>query len=104
LLLLDTAPGNAGNYSGKLYEYIAANRPILGIVPPGGVAQALIESTRTGLVVGSELERIAAAILDLFRAWQAGFPDFHPDWGEIEQYSRRSLTARLAKEFDRLVG
>jgi glycosyltransferase involved in cell wall biosynthesis len=104
LLLLDTAPENAGNYSGKLYEYIAANRPILGIVPPGGVAQALIESTRTGLAVDNDPEQIAAAILRLYRDWQAGFPDFHPDWGEIEQYSRRRLTARLAKEFDRLVG
>ena len=103
LLLLDPSPENAGNYSGKLYEYIAANRPVLGIVPPGGVAQALIESTRTGLAVGGDPEQIAAAILSLKRAWQAGFPDFAPDWGEIQQYSRRRLTARLAQEFDSLV-
>lgn len=104
LLLLDTAPQNIGNYSGKLYEYMATNRPVLGIVPPGGVAQVLIESTRTGLAVGNEPEQIAAALLRLYKAWQAGFPDFEPDWGEIQQYSRRNLTARLAQEFDSLVG
>jgi glycosyltransferase involved in cell wall biosynthesis len=102
LLLLDTAPENAGNYSGKIYEYIAANRPILGIVPPGGVAQGLIESTRTGLAVGGDPEQIAVAILRLYRAWQADFPDFEPNWSEIQQYSRRNLTARLAQEFNRI--
>ena len=103
LLLLDTAPENAGNYSGKIYEYIAANRPVLGIVPPGGVAQKLIESTRTGLAVTNDPEQIAAAILRLYRDWQAGFSEFEPDWSEIRKYSRRNLTARLAEEFNGLV-
>ena len=103
LLLLDTAPENVGNYSGKIYEYIAANRPVLGIVPPGGVAQKLIESTRTGLAVTNDPEQIAAAIMRLYRDWQAGFSEFEPDWSEIRKYSRRNLTARLAEEINGLL-
>jgi glycosyltransferase involved in cell wall biosynthesis len=102
LLILATTHDNIGNYSGKLFEYLAANRPILAIAPRQGVAQQLIEKTRTGIVVSEEPAEIAWAIETLYRQWKANYPDWKPAWEIIQQYNRRSLTARLASEFDGL--
>jgi hypothetical protein len=42
LLLVPDAGGRGkGVLSGKVYEYIAAGRPILAVVPPDGAAAAL---------------------------------------------------------------
>ena len=40
--------------SGKVYEYLAAGRPILAAVPPGGVAADLIRRTGSGEVVDGD--------------------------------------------------
>ncbi len=100
LLLLDTSPENIGNYSGKLFEYMASNRPILGIVPENGVAQQLIQRSGTGMTVTGGDADIEKAIMQLFRAWQDGFPEWQPNWDIIQQYTRKNLTARLADEFN----
>ena len=102
ILLLDTSPKNIGNHSGKLFEYMASNRPILGIVPKGGAAQHLIEETRTGISVGDDVEEIAEAINKLYEQWKRKQFIWNPDWNVIRQYTRRKLTQRLAAEFERL--
>jgi glycosyltransferase involved in cell wall biosynthesis len=103
LLILSTDPRNAGTPSGKIYEYIASNRPILAIVPKGGVAEELIKETRTGITVEGNVESIANGLEQLYGQWQAGFPQWSPNWDAIRQYTRRNLTAKLAAEFDKLV-
>jgi glycosyltransferase involved in cell wall biosynthesis len=104
LLILAASPDNLGNHSGKLFEYLASNRPILGIVPPGGVAESLIEETRTGIAVDGDVDAIVNAIELLYNQWRAGNPNWNPQWDIIRRYSRRNLTACLAAEFDRMVG
>lgn len=99
LLLLATTPENIGNLSGKIYEYLAANRPILGVVPSSGAAQALIEETRTGITVADDVEAIAESIEKLFRCWQLQQSKWEPNWNAIQQYTRKRLTERLATEF-----
>ena len=102
ILILDVCPENIGNYSGKIYEYLASNRPILGIVPPGGVAQALIHETRTGITVDDNPVTIANAITELYSAWKNQQWDWHPDWSVIRLYTRRRLTEQLASQFEQL--
>jgi len=103
LLVLATSQNDAGTTSGKIYEYMASNRPILAIVPKNGVAQKLIEATRTGTAVDGDVDAIAQAIEQLYRQWQQGFPDWNPNWEVIKQYTRRNLTAKLAAVFDEMV-
>src|SRR6266498_2701246 len=51
LLLIPEARGRGhGVLSGKVFEYLAAERPILAAVPPEGAAAELIRDTGTGLV------------------------------------------------------
>src|SRR5262245_18040572 len=52
LLLIASEAGGRGTgvIPGKLFEYLAAERPILAAVPEGGAAARLIEETGAGLV------------------------------------------------------
>lgn len=55
LLLIPDADGRgSGILSGKVFEYIAAERPILGLVPPEGAAARLLRGTGSGVVVDPE--------------------------------------------------
>jgi glycosyltransferase involved in cell wall biosynthesis len=55
LLLVPDADGRGkGVLSGKVFEYLAAGRPILAVVPPDGAAAELIRETRAGMVVAPD--------------------------------------------------
>ncbi|MGI9659628.1 MAG: glycosyltransferase family 4 protein [Gaiellaceae bacterium] len=55
LLLIPHAGGRGrGVLSGKVFEYLAAERPILALVPPAGEAARLIETSGAGEVVDPE--------------------------------------------------
>jgi len=55
LLLVPDAGGRGkGVLSGKVFEYLAAGRPILAAVPPDGAAAALIKETGAGVVVAPD--------------------------------------------------
>jgi len=103
LLILSPTRDNIGNHSGKIFEYIAANRPILAVVPPGGVAEELICATRTGHPVGGDSTAIARAIETLYFQWKDSTTEWNPNWEVIRQYTRVRITRRLAHEFDIMV-
>src|SRR4051812_10560326 len=55
LLLIPEAGGRGrGVLSGKVFEYLAAERPILAVVPPDGAAAGLIRETGAGVIVAPE--------------------------------------------------
>ena len=55
LLLVPDAGGRGkGVLSGKVFEYLAAGRPILAVVPPDGAAAELIRETGSGVVVAPD--------------------------------------------------
>jgi len=75
LLLLIPESGGRGRgvVTGKIYEYLAAERPILAVVPPDGAAAELVRDTGAGVVVASDdVDAIREALLDLHRRWRAG--------------------------------
>ena len=61
LLLLWNDPRERGVYTGKLFEYLGARRPILAIGPEDNVAAALIRERQAGLV-SSDPAEIAAQL------------------------------------------
>src|SRR5207248_4490149 len=67
LLLIPDAGGRGrGVLSGKVFEYLAAERPILAVVPPDGAAAKLIEETQAGVVAPPEdVDAIRAALTGL---------------------------------------
>jgi glycosyltransferase involved in cell wall biosynthesis len=81
LLLLIPESGGRGQgvLTGKIFEYLAAERPILAAVPPDGAAARLLLDTGAGIVVPSDdVGALREALLDLHRRWQAGSLDGTP--------------------------
>jgi hypothetical protein len=60
LLLLWNDPGEVGNYSGKLFEYLGSGRPILMMGYPDGVAAQLIKERNAGKVANTSDELAVA--------------------------------------------
>jgi glycosyltransferase involved in cell wall biosynthesis len=74
LLLLPEA-GDRGRVvpSGKIFEYLAAERPILAAVPPDGAAAELVRETGSGIVVApDDVRGLREALLGLHARWRAG--------------------------------
>ncbi len=67
LLLVPDAGGRGkGVLSGKVFEYLAAGRPILAVVPPDGAAAELVRETGAGVVVApDDVDGIRDALRDL---------------------------------------
>ncbi len=97
LLLLLADAGEAGRkiLSAKLFEYLAAGRPILAVVPPDGEAAELVRETGAGVVVApDDVDGIAAALTELERRWRAG--ELHSP--ELSAEKRRALSRRERAE------
>jgi glycosyltransferase involved in cell wall biosynthesis len=100
LLLLPDAGGRGRTVpSGKIYEYLAAERPILAAVPPDGVAAELVRRADAGVVVGpDDVPALRAAITGLRARWERGALEngtLPPDLKE--QLSRRARSREFAE-------
>ena len=77
LLLIPEAGGRGqGVLSGKVFEYLAAERPILAAVPPEGAAAELIRDTGAGIVAApGDVPALTRALAELHARWTAGTLD-----------------------------
>jgi len=105
LVLLQTITGPGRDViSGKAYEYLAARRPILGIVPEDGGDAWLLRETSAGIITGvTDPERIAEGIRRCWRLWKEGRLEELAPKGDISRFSRRNLTRQLAALFDEVL-
>lgn len=100
LLLIPEAGGRGrGVLSGKVFEYLAAERPVLAVVPTDGAAAQLVRDTGAGVVVGpDDVEGIRDALVELHGRWRAGSLDGTPlsaEWRE--RLSRSARVEELAE-------
>jgi glycosyltransferase involved in cell wall biosynthesis len=74
LLLVPEAGGRGrGILTGKVFEYLAAERPIIAAVPPDGEAAALLRQVGSAHVVApDDVDGLAATLSELERKWRAG--------------------------------
>jgi glycosyltransferase involved in cell wall biosynthesis len=101
-LLLQTISEGEDVISGKAFDYLRAQKPILGIVDPaGGDAWLLAESGAGQVVPWQDESAIARALLEAFRRWKSG--ERTTQQGDGSRYSRRALTAELAALFDQIL-
>ena len=99
LLLVPDAGGRGkGVLSGKVFEYIAAGRPILAVVPPDGAAAALIRETGSGVVVApDDVDGITAALVELHsRFANGGLPSVGLAERDEARLSRRARVEEMA--------
>lgn len=100
LLLLHWGGKNEiGVYTGKVFEYLAARRPILLVGGPRGVLTDLLEETRAGVHMTSA-DEIAGWLQHAFQEFRTcGAVSYHASEREIEKFSH----VRMAKEFARVL-
>ncbi|MEM9142700.1 MAG: glycosyltransferase [Bacteroidota bacterium] len=85
-----------GIIPGKLFEYLAAKRPILAFGPEAWEAGSIIKDTRSGGVFDhQEKTRLKSVLLEWFTAYRKTTLTLPQT--NIEKYSRRELTRELAK-------
>jgi glycosyltransferase involved in cell wall biosynthesis len=105
LLLIPEAGGRGrGVLSGKVFEYLAAERPVLAIVPEDGAAAQLIRDTDAGIVAGPEdVPAIRDALVALHAQWRDGKLDgtpLSPEWRD--KLSRAARVEELAELLESL--
>ena len=85
-----------GIIPGKLFEYLAARRPILAIGPKNWDVGDIIDETKSGKLFDySEDSSLKEIILEWFQAFQNKKLESHSI--NIAKYSRRELTKKLAE-------
>ena len=103
LLLIPEAGGRGkGVLSGKVFEYLAAERPILAAVPPDGAAAELIRETGAGVVAApDDVDALRDALAELHRRFtNGGLADVQLSlaWREsVARSTRAEETAELLR-------
>ena len=102
LLISGSRPGSELISTGKIYEYLAAKKPILALSSPGAASE-LIQRARAGIVVDPEdIPGIASTIEYYYRNWKNGIHPFAPKQEVIDLYDRRRLAGILASSLDEI--
>lgn len=95
ILPLRKEPEYRATLPGKIFEYLASRKPVLGIGQSDGAMAALIEQTHSGEVFDWEDKVAIASFVD--RCWELYLSG--ENWNNtdnIEQYSRTATTAKMA--------
>jgi glycosyltransferase involved in cell wall biosynthesis len=101
VLSIESFPEANGMMTGKIYEYLASGRPVVGIGPPGGDAAALLRTTEGGRLFGqNEVAGLAHFIRDHYRAWERGNPFSGASSDALRPYRRQGQTERMAGVLD----
>lgn len=96
-----------GDYSiaSKLFDYLAAGRPILAIVPERGSCAEIVRKTKSGLVADPDSpEEIIGALETLIRMKAERSLIFDADSSEVRKFSYPVLSQTMAKIFGECVG
>ena len=103
LLLLNwDDPGEIGVYTGKVFEYLAARRPILAVGGPRGVVTELLEETGAG-VHALGYEQLKHILLEFWEQYTThGYVPYRGSEERIAKYSHREMARRFAEMLDSL--
>ena len=87
---------------GKLFEYLASWRPVLGIGQPDGAMSMILNTTKTGVVLDWEdkgsINRYVDYCWEMHLKGQLSVED-----ADISQFTRRNTSHRMAGLFDRVI-
>jgi hypothetical protein len=104
LFPIPKAPDNQGILTGKIFEYLASNTPLLSIGPPEGDAADIIRQVEGGPMFNySDKVEIKKYIKKLFDGWKSNSLDsFSPNSKKVRKYNRKELAGKLAANINKL--
>ena len=90
-------PGGAGATTAKVYEYLAARKPIFAVTESEGVAAALLrEAGDHTIAEPAQLESLAAALQAYLARWTADGAEYEPRAGfDLDAYEYENLGQKL---------
>jgi glycosyltransferase involved in cell wall biosynthesis len=92
-LALPQVPGGEGILTGKLFEYLAARRPVIALGMPGAEVAGILTATAAGrLFTNNQVADMAMYLRGLV---DENLP-FAPDENRISAYSRKAQAAQIA--------
>ena len=87
---------------GKLFEYLASWRPVLGIGQPDGAMSIILNTTKTGVVFDWNDKASTGRFIDL--CWKNHLEGrLTVDDADLKQFTRRELTRKMAELFEKIV-
>ena len=101
LLPINDTPNSLGVVPGKIYEYLGARRPIIGIGPLEGDSAGILKQSGAGQMfmyeAVSEIQKRIALYFESFKANELSAPR-----GEIMHYSRKAMAKQYADLLENL--
>ncbi len=103
LLLLQCGEDTRTLIPAKAFEYLRIGRPVIALVPVSASSELFQRVGGAQVVHPSDIPAIQAAILELVAGARSGLWRSSADTQALANYTRRSLSGRLAKEFETLL-
>jgi glycosyltransferase involved in cell wall biosynthesis len=98
LVISSDAEGGQDVLTGKVFEYIAAERPILALAPHDAALSRLVRSAGIGYSASPfDVDQIGVTIRRLYERFRAGTLDHAPDPNFKNQFNRIEQTHTLAQ-------
>lgn len=95
LLAVNNVPSAKGIVTGKIFEYLQAQRPILAIAPKDGDLASILAKSKGGNVVGfNDVEEMKVLLVNMYAQYKSG--NLEVNSVGVEQYHRKALTEQLA--------
>jgi glycosyltransferase involved in cell wall biosynthesis len=99
LLVANTTPGAEATVPGKLFDYLAAGRPVIAIAPEESSSADVLQRTRGGwLAPAGDVDAIACV---LRRAYTERSTAVEP--AEVAHFDRRIAAGELARTLDQVL-
>ena len=86
-----------------MFEYLAAGRFILAVVPEGEIAQVIREQQAGIVVHPNDQPAIITALRDLITRWEHGNLPVDDGIERNRRFERREIARQFAELFDRLI-
>jgi glycosyltransferase involved in cell wall biosynthesis len=102
LLLTWDNPEERGVYTGKIFDYLAARRPILSVGISGGVIDELLDTTNAG-VHGAGKDKIKGEIRKFYDEFKrSGSVEYRGIEREIQKFSHKEMAKQFAVVLDQI--
>jgi len=101
LLLINNTPNMMGIIPGKIFEYLAARRPILCIAPKEGDSSKIIAESESGVVIDfGERDELKKALVEFYANFKNANQILYNS--SIDKFSRKTLTQTMARLLDEI--